>query len=147
MFFLSFVLFLYNVVSSARRGVVAGPNPWDAGTLEWAAASPPLPQNFDRIPVVTHREPLWAERHSLPVVAGLSVENRELIISTVTAAQADLREASPEPSLWPFIAAVVVSITFIGLIFTPWAVVWGGFPIALALIGWFWPKSSMEDTR
>jgi cytochrome c oxidase subunit I len=147
LFFLSFVLFLYNLVSSMRRGVVAGPNPWDAGTLEWAAASPPLPQNFDRIPVVTHREPLWAERESLPVVAGLSVENRELIVSTVTEGRADLREASPEPSLWPFLAAVVTAILFIGSIFTPWAIVWGGFPLALTLIGWFWPKSSMEDAR
>src|SRR5206468_24653 len=95
--FLSFVLFLWNAVSSARGGELAGDNPWDAGTLEWAAASPPLPQNFDRIPVVTNREPLWAEREALPVASGLSVDNRELIVSTVSEARADIREASPEP--------------------------------------------------
>nr|WP_244470296.1 cytochrome c oxidase subunit I [Microvirga vignae] len=146
-FFASFVLFLYNLASSARRGPMAGPNPWDAGTLEWAAASPPLPQNFDRIPVVTNREPLWANRDSLPVVTGLSVDNREQIVSTITHGRADLRESTPEPSIWPFIAAVATAILFIGSMFTPWAVVWGSLPLAVALIGWFWPKMSTEDER
>jgi cytochrome c oxidase subunit 1 len=128
MLFASFVVFLVNVIVSARRGALAGPNPWDAGTLEWAAASPPLPQNFDRIPVVTNREPLWAHRETLPVAAGLSVENREVIVSTVTAGRADLKETSPEPSIWPFLAAIATTITFVGSIFTPWAIVWGGVP-------------------
>jgi cytochrome c oxidase subunit I len=147
LFFGSFLLFLYNMVTSARRGSLAGSNPWDAGTLEWASASPPTPQNFDRIPVVTNREPLWANRDSLPVVAGLSVENREQIVSTVTAGRADLRETTPESSLWPFLAAVAITILFIGSMFTPWALVWGTPPLALALIGWFWPKASTEDER
>jgi cytochrome c oxidase subunit 1 len=145
MLFASFVVFLVNVIVSARRGAVAGPNPWDAGTLEWAASSPPLPQNFDRIPVVTNREPLWAHRNSLPVAAGLSVENREVIISTVTAGRADLKESSPEPSIWPFLAAIATTITFIGAIFTPWALVWGGLPTTITLLGWFWPKGVKED--
>ncbi len=147
LFFGSFLLFLHNIVASARRGALAGPNPWNAGTLEWAAASPPMPQNFDRIPVVTNREPLWAHRDTLPVVAGLSVENREQIVSTVTAGRADLRETTPEPSIWPFLTAIATTILFIGSMFTPWAFVWGTPPLALALIGWFWPKPSTEDEK
>jgi cytochrome c oxidase subunit 1 len=140
-----FVLFLWNVVSSARHGAFAGPNPWDAGTLEWAATSPPRPYNFERIPFVTHREPLWAERDALPVVTGLAVDFRELIVTTVADARADLRETSPAPSIWPLLAAIATTITFIGSIFTPWAVVWGSIPVAVTLIGWFWPKGSKED--
>ena len=34
---------------------------------------------------------------------------------------------------------------FVGSIYTPWAVVWGSLPVAVALIGWFWPKGSEED--
>ena len=145
LFFLSFVLFLYNVIVSIRGGVTAGDNPWDAGTLEWAASSPPHPQNFDRIPFVTHREPLWAEREALPVVTGLAVKKRELLVSTVSEAEPDLRESSPEPTIWPFIAAIGTGFTFIGTIFTPWAVAWGAPVTAIFLIAWFWPKSLKDD--
>jgi cytochrome c oxidase subunit 1 len=142
---IGFILFLWNVVSSTRHGAFAGPNPWDAGTLEWATTSPPRPQNFDRIPFVTSREPLWAERETLPVITGLAVNHRELIVTTVSEGKPDLRESSPAPSIWPFLAAVATAITFVGSIFTPWAVVWGSIPVAIALIGWFWPKGTKED--
>jgi heme/copper-type cytochrome/quinol oxidase subunit 1 len=143
--FVSFVLLLWNAVRSARGGVPAPDNPWDAGTLEWATTSPPPPYNFARIPVVTHREPLWAERGELPVAHGLSVERREHLVTTITEARPEIREASPEPSIWPLLAAIAVTVFFIGSIFTPWAVVWGSPPIAVTLIGWFWPKGTRED--
>jgi cytochrome c oxidase subunit 1 len=143
--FASFVLFLWNVIASARSGTVAGDNPWDAGTLEWATSSPPPPYNFARIPFVTHAEPLWAERTALPVVSGLAVDNRQILVSTVTDARPELREGSPDPSIWPLITAIALSVFFIGSIFTPWAVVWGTPPVALAVVGWFWPKRMRED--
>jgi cytochrome c oxidase subunit 1 len=142
---LSFALLLVNVIRSLRSGEIAGPNPWDAGTLEWATASPPRPYNFARIPVVTHVEPLWAERDALPVATGLRVDARELIAGTLAEAEPELREASPEPSIWPLLAALAVGVAFVASIFTPWAVVWGGIPVAITLIGWFWPKGSPED--
>jgi cytochrome c oxidase subunit I len=146
-FFLSFVLFLWNVVRSLRGGAVAGDNPWDAPSLEWATTSPPPPQNFDRIPVVTSREALWAEREGLPVATGLAVSYREVLVSTVTDARPDIRETSPAPSIWPLLAAVAVGGTFVGSIFTPWAVVWGAVPVSIALVCWFWPKGTPEDEQ
>ena len=50
---LSVLVFLVNVVRSWRRGRAAGPNPWDARTLEWQVASPPPVENFDDDPVVS----------------------------------------------------------------------------------------------
>jgi cytochrome c oxidase subunit 1 len=143
--FVGFVIFLWNVVASARSGAPADDNPWDAGSLEWATTSPPQPYNFAYIPFVTHREPLWAERETLPVVTGLSVDNREIIVTTVTEARAELRESTPEPSIWPLIAALAVGATFLASIFTPYAVVWGSIVVAATLIGWFWPNGSKED--
>ncbi|MER9212091.1 cytochrome c oxidase subunit I [Mesorhizobium sp. M0663] len=143
--FLSFVLFTINLVYSASRGAPAGDNPWNAGTLEWATRSPPPSYNFARIPVVTHAEPLWAERDTLPVATGLRVDARELVISTVAEAHPDVREKSATPSIWPLFAALAVGATFLYSIFSPWAVVWGAGPIAITLIGWFWPKGDPED--
>jgi cytochrome c oxidase subunit 1 len=46
--------FLY-LFYSMRYGDAAGPNPWGATGLEWTVPSPPPKQNFEHIPVVTHR--------------------------------------------------------------------------------------------
>ena len=45
-FILGTLLFFVNVFVSLRKGPNAGPNPWDAGTREWATSSPPPPYNF-----------------------------------------------------------------------------------------------------
>ncbi|HZO28772.1 MAG TPA: cytochrome c oxidase subunit I [Chloroflexota bacterium] len=54
------LLLVVNVAYSLRRGRIAGENPWDAWTLEWATASPPPPQNFTApLPPVRSDRPLW----------------------------------------------------------------------------------------
>ncbi|MDB5722854.1 MAG: cytochrome oxidase [Alphaproteobacteria bacterium] len=135
-----FALFLVNSLMSMRRGTVAGANPWDASGLEWATSSPPPPYNFPHIPVVSSRHPLWDHRDHLPVMTGLRVDDRELLLTTVMEARPDLREPSPLPSSWPLWAAITSTILFISSIFTPWAVLYGSVPVAITLIAWFWPK-------
>jgi heme/copper-type cytochrome/quinol oxidase subunit 3 len=54
---------LWNMIWSRRHGRVAGDNPWRAWTLEWATTSPPPPHNFDRLPAVRGRRPLWDLAH------------------------------------------------------------------------------------
>jgi cytochrome c oxidase subunit I len=48
----STIVFLYNMVTSMRRGKPAEANPWRALTLEWQVSSPPPVFNFDEIPQV-----------------------------------------------------------------------------------------------
>jgi cytochrome c oxidase subunit 1 len=57
------LLFVYNMVWSYFKGPVAGPDPWDAWTLEWSTASPPPAYNFAVTPAVASRRPLWDLKH------------------------------------------------------------------------------------
>ncbi|WFU11665.1 cytochrome c oxidase subunit I (plasmid) [Rhizobium sp. CB3090] len=140
-----FFIFFVDVLRSARSGAPAGANPWGASTLEWATSSPPACFNFARIPVVAARDPLWSEPDELTVATGLRTDRRELIVSSLVEAQAEARESSPRNSIWPLLSAIATTIMLIWSIFSPWAVVWGSIPIAIALIGWFWPKQVPED--
>ncbi len=55
----SFFLFIYNIFYSIKKGKEAGDNPWNAWTLEWLTTSPPKLKNFNDIPLVKSRRPLW----------------------------------------------------------------------------------------
>lgn len=134
------LLFVINGLYSLYRGPIAPSNPWGATSLEWATSSPPPPYNFAHIPVVESRTPLWDAGDEMPVVTGLRVDEKEILLTTVVAAAPDLREPVPEPSLWPLIVACAVGVLFISSIFSPWAVVFGAVPSAIAATAWFWPK-------
>jgi len=59
----SVLMLAYNIFWSLRHGENAGDNPWNAWTLEWAASSPPPEHNFEQIPPVHSRRPLWDLTH------------------------------------------------------------------------------------
>jgi heme/copper-type cytochrome/quinol oxidase subunit 1 len=59
----SMVPFLVNVFVSLRGGTIAGDDPWEGNTLEWATSSPPPPYNFERLPQITSERPLFDARH------------------------------------------------------------------------------------
>jgi cytochrome c oxidase subunit 1 len=142
---LGFAVFLLNLIVSARRGALAGPNPWGGSGLEWATSSPPPPYNFGLTPVVESRHPLWDAlgglgAGGLGVMTGLRLEPREVLLTTPGEARPDIRESSPKASIWPFLTGIAVTILFIGSIFDEWFLVWASLPMMVCLIGWFWPK-------
>jgi heme/copper-type cytochrome/quinol oxidase subunit 1 len=53
------ILLVWNLLISLLRGRPAGDNPWNAWTLEWATSSPPPPENFQSLPPLRSRRPLW----------------------------------------------------------------------------------------
>jgi cytochrome c oxidase subunit I len=57
------LIFAINVIVSLRRGRVAGNDPWDAWSLEWATTSPPAEYNFETLPEIRSTRPLWDLKH------------------------------------------------------------------------------------
>jgi len=51
---ISVLPFYLNVIWSWIAGAKAGDNPWEALTLEWTTSSPPLIENWEELPVITH---------------------------------------------------------------------------------------------
>jgi cytochrome c oxidase subunit I len=62
---LGLLLFVVNVVKTARTGPRAVSDPWLGDTLEWYTTSPPPPHNFDKLPYITSARPLRDLRRRL----------------------------------------------------------------------------------
>ncbi|MFA7296057.1 MAG: cytochrome c oxidase subunit I [Dehalococcoidia bacterium] len=58
----SILVFVWNFFKAMSQPQTAPANPWDAATLEWATSSPPPEHDFDVVPVVRARDPLWHDR-------------------------------------------------------------------------------------
>ena len=140
-------VFLLNLALSRRRGVPAGDNPWGAPTLEWATSSPPPPYNFHPLPTAQSRTPLWKRPPDALVVTGIRTDMREILTTTMLDAEPDSRMLTPEPTIWPLLAALATGVTFITLIFTPWGLPIGAVLITIAFVGWGWPSRKEHELQ
>jgi cytochrome c oxidase subunit 1 len=143
----SVVVFLANLARSLRRGDTAGNDPWDAPTLEWATGSPPPPYNFQLVPTVQSRSPLWKRPPDAAVVTGLRSDMREILVTTMLDAEPDNRMRLPGSTIWPLLAAIATGITFITLVFTPWGLPIGVVLVTAAFIGWGWPTRKEHELQ
>jgi cytochrome c oxidase subunit 1 len=141
---LGVLVVIVDALRALRDGVVAAENPWEAGTLEWATASPPPASNFIELPTVAAAEPVWDNPPDQPIVVGLRTDVREVLVTDVMDAEPDHRLEFPDPSYWPFLTALSTTALFIGSIFTPRAVVTCALPLFVSMTGWFWPKRADE---
>ena len=149
------LLFLVNVARTmGGAGERAGPNPWDAPTLEWAVASPPPPYNFAVIPEVGSRYPLWEGRPEFAEDEGDELQRRTSVVDHGPTLE-DGREAlgttpldgdpqqvlrMPGDSLWPFLLALSMTGLCYALLASAWA--WAAVAAGLVfvtVVGWLWP--------
>jgi cytochrome c oxidase subunit I+III len=144
------LLFFVNVFVSLRRGAIAGSNPWDAPSLEWATSSPPPPYNFAVLPSVASRHPLWDER--LNEAAGESVLDRGVVLDhhhetlAVTAidGEPDVILKMPSESYSPVLLTLCISAFFVGLIAQLWWLAAVGVVLGTAVgIAWLWPLAEI----
>jgi cytochrome c oxidase subunit 1 len=96
------LLFIISFFRSIRSGDPAGPNPWDAATLEWLTTSPPAVHNFDKTPMVYSERPVWEKAHGPG--PGYSLPEGEEHIHI------------PPPSIKPLLGALGVGGFLFGLV-------------------------------
>jgi cytochrome c oxidase subunit I len=138
------IVFILNVINSLKHGDLAGANPWDSGTLEWGAASPPPNYNFLNLPAATSRYPLWSDPKERIVVSGMRDDRREVLVTTLMDAEPHHRLVLPGPSIWPFLTATLSAIGLIGSVFQfSWYYV-ACLLAFIGLLGWFWPRKPAE---
>jgi cytochrome c oxidase subunit 1 len=141
---LSVITFVVNVAYSRKYGVVAGPNPWNAATLEWASASPPPSYSFMFPPTVNGRNALWDMAPDTPVITGLSIDKREVLNTTVLDAVPEHRYELCQDSLWPLALSISVVAGSIAVVFHPVAIpIMSGF-VFVVLFFWFWRENDPE---
>ena len=146
------LLVLINIVTSLRRGAVAGPNPWDGATLEWSIPSPPPPYNFKVIPHVISRHPLWEHRlqetaaHS-SLHAGMVLDHgRETVGTSPLDGEPDEILRMPKDSVAPFLLALAASAFFVGLLLHLWWLALAGVVVVvLAVLIWLWPEQRLRQ--
>jgi cytochrome c oxidase subunit I+III len=157
-FGLGVLVFVVNVAMHFRRGPVAGDNPWNAGTLEWATPSPPDVFNFVELPVVRNRHPLWRQEdlrppldEPLPGWTSLSDTDgarRETFVTTALGARPEAVARLPAPSLLPLFLAFAVTGIFvaflplIGFDVELWLIPFGAVAVYACLLIWNWPGAA-----
>jgi cytochrome c oxidase subunit 1 len=137
---LGLVLYLINLLTSLRHGAAAEADPWGGDGLEWSTTSPPPDYNFHHLPTVSGRSPLWELGPDQPVVTGLRSDRREVLVTRLIDAEPSHREVLPGHSWVPLWLAVATGVTFVGVIFTPWALPIGILVSGTVLVFWFWPR-------
>ena len=146
------LLTLINVIRSRSQGAVAGPNPWDAYTLEWAVPSPPPPYNFAVIPYVATRHPLWEDRIGPEGVRSILdqglvlAEGKETLFTTALDAEPDMVAKMPEDTPAPFFLTVGLVALFVGMLTQRWWLALAGVVvIAASLVVWLWPRRDLAQ--
>jgi heme/copper-type cytochrome/quinol oxidase subunit 1 len=136
---LGVLMLLINMHISLRRGKIAGANPWLGSSLEWAAPSPPPVYNFLRLPTVQSPDPLWSDPPDTPVVEGLELTKRQVLVTTTLDAFPDHRFSLGSDSIIPLLLAMCTAYFWLGGgIFNPWHAVWGACAFTVVIAIWFW---------
>jgi cytochrome c oxidase subunit 1 len=130
----SVLVFMWNMVTSMRNGRLAGNDPWDAATLEWATESPPPGYNFEKIPTVYSRRPLWDTKYPDLEVAHTpgthAMKRSEVIARERDRTEEQVEEGPihlPSPTYYPLILAAGLTVAAFGSIYR-WPGITGPLP-------------------
>ena len=123
-------------------GKLAGPNPWEASTLEWSVSSPPPAYNFEIIPTVVSRDPLWDthDETAAPSSGQILDERKETLGTSVDDASPIRRLPMPDDTIVPLLLSLALTLVFGGLIVQSTPAIIAGAAGALFFVAeWIWP--------
>jgi cytochrome c oxidase subunit I len=137
------LLSVINFFWSLKRGRVAGANPWQADTLEWAMASPPPSYGFAHLPTVRTLHPLWDDHDEFhdPERRRVLDRGRQTLATTAIDAHPEAISQGAEDTIVPLALALLVTALFAALLFK---LLWPALALAVAslavMAGWLWPE-------
>jgi heme/copper-type cytochrome/quinol oxidase subunit 1 len=139
---------LVNFISGSRRGALAGPNPWNADTLEWATDSPPAVYASTHIPTVVSRHPLWDAHDEEYDPRGERIldEGRLTLATTWRKAEPAAISQMPEDTATPLLLGLALTGLFSALLLKAlWMT--AAFAVISLIIAavWFWPEPPEEE--
>lgn len=155
------LMLLVNMVVSRSRGEIAGPDPWDARTLEWTVSSYPPPEyNFEEIPRVTARDEFWHRKYTEdsegrpvrlpsggadePAAGGVATLERDsgdgdggdvAVPGEGSGGDDGHGIHMPSPSYYPFVMALGLPTVGYGVVFHSWLL--GACGVALLLFAMY----------
>lgn len=138
---------LVNFVVSAKTGRKAGPNPWNADTLEWSTDSPPPVYNHQHIPTVRSRNPLWDDHDEEYDPGNRRVLDYErlTIATTWLDGKAVALSRMPNDTLAPLLLALALTGLFTALVFQAIWTALGMVIVSLAVAAfWLWPQRKLR---
>jgi len=128
------LVLIWNMIVSLKRGKLAGPDPWDARTLEWSIQSPVPPYNFAEVPTVHSLDDWWHRKYTE------DDRGRLVKLPQQPEPEALVDPASvhmPSPSFFPLVASLGLPIIGYGMIYRAWFVAIIGAIVTLSgLYAW-----------
>jgi cytochrome c oxidase subunit 1 len=135
----SVLMFVINVVHTARKAPPAPLDPWDARTLEWMSTNPPKEHNFDSTVEVHSLDEFFHRKYEDVGEQGRHDLRRVATAEEVLAAEearADAHIHLPSPSYWPLFLALTLPVIGFGVIYNHLIAVVGAVFTVLAMFGW-----------
>ena len=141
------LMFLINVLITARNPQKAPLDPWNARSLEWMTTNPPKEHNFDVIPTVHHLDDFFHQKYEEDVATHTmkQVRTAEEIMAEQER-NADKHIHMPSPSYWPIVLAFGLPVITFGLIYSHLISVVGGVIVLFAAYGWALESSTAPDS-
>jgi cytochrome c oxidase subunit I+III len=138
---IGFALFAVDLALQVRFGARSKRNPWSAGTLEWATATPPPTYAFASLPAVASRTPVARNRDLALSLArgegylGFAREGRlETLGVEVASGRLEQVVQLPNSTCKPLISALATGVFFVAILLKLYPLAALGFVAAIATL-------------